>query len=143
MVIFSGSWHRLDVYWNSQSVRLVVDWCKEANVTDPEEGQLVSDLSSCEARGQTAGFQTGLNVHQPLQLGGLHQETGASTGFVRSSFVGCMKNLIVNGNMYDMNSAGHAVASHVGCDVSDEKCGMNDISGVRRKLFLPLYIMCI
>ena len=77
-----GSWHRLDVYLSGQTARIVVDWCQKSNITDPEEGYGVSDLSACEARGQTLGFQTGLNVHQPLQIGGVTGETGEFILFV-------------------------------------------------------------
>ncbi|XP_055343968.1 neural-cadherin-like isoform X2 [Paramacrobiotus metropolitanus] len=130
--ISDGSWHRLDIYWSGQSARIVVDWCRDSNITDPEEtsGTPSNDLSACEARGQTLGFQTGLNVHQPLQLGGLYGVSSSSTPFSQRSFEGCMRNVIYNGNMYDMQSSGHAKESAPGCEPSDRMCGggPNEIS---------------
>lgn len=94
-------------------------------MTDPEDtsGVVVSDLSACEARGQTLGFQTGLNVHQPLQLGGINGQLTSSPSFTQKSFEGCVKNVIFNGNMYDMGSPGYAKDSQIGCEPSDNQCG--------------------
>ena len=57
---------------------------------------------------------------------------GSATGFIKKSFVGCIKNVIYNGNMYDMQSSGYAKESAVGCEPSDEQCGGNELSGLSR-----------
>nr|CAD7430770.1 unnamed protein product [Timema monikensis] len=98
-----GEWHRIDVLWDTQNVRLVVDLCKSADVEEPEDGSpLKFDDTSCQVRGTMPPFNEYLNVNTPLQIGGLHLEQFDPNMYhwqfmpVGKGFDGCIKNVFHN-----------------------------------------------
>lgn len=70
-----GEWHRIDLFWDTENVRMVVDFCKTANVTESLDGTVFElDDSTCQARGSIPPYNQYLNVNSPLQIGGIYRE---------------------------------------------------------------------
>nr|XP_061812727.1 neural-cadherin-like [Nerophis lumbriciformis] len=115
-------WHRLDITSDGKAVQLVLDQCLGAPVSELEG--LSGDLhepneSSCRVAGETPGNERYLNVYQPLQLGGVKE---ASTRRRYQSFSGCIRDLAVDSEVYDLASPGESVDSSPGCKVTDGVC---------------------
>lgn len=62
--------------------------------------------------------------NRPLQLGGVADPIPTSTSFVGANFNGCIKNLIDNGKLYDLevNDAGSQNPPVGGCASADSGC---------------------
>nr|XP_057909277.1 neural-cadherin isoform X1 [Doryrhamphus excisus] len=115
-------WHRLDVISDGKAVQLVLDQCLGAPVTEPEgiSGDVPEpDESSCRVAGQTPGNERYLNVYQPLQLGGMKE--GSPLRHYQN-FSGCIRNLVVDSQVYDLASPGESVNSTPGCKMTDGVC---------------------
>uniref|UniRef100_A0A3Q3N5U2 Si:dkey-22o22.2 n=1 Tax=Mastacembelus armatus TaxID=205130 RepID=A0A3Q3N5U2_9TELE len=115
-------WHRLDVISDGKAVQLVLDQCGGVVVNEPEGpgGDMEEvDESSCRAAGETPGNQRYLNVFQPLQLGGV-KETSPHQRY--RGFTGCIRNLVVDSQVYDLASPGESVDSSPGCRLTDGVC---------------------
>ncbi|XP_037558353.1 neural-cadherin isoform X4 [Dermacentor silvarum] len=121
----NGNWHRLDVFWDRQSVRLMVDNCMSART---HEGNQTIDRSRCENSTQVPEFNEFLNVNTPLQLGGTHvggKDLGAYAWRHRHTtegFQGCVKNVVHNSEMYDLGSPGSSYNSVAGCPPAESSC---------------------
>ncbi|UYV67730.1 hmr-1 [Cordylochernes scorpioides] len=119
-----GEWHQLDVFWDRENVRLVVDSCQNAKIEDSDPPKI--DRSLCEARATIPPFNEFLNVNTPLQLGGVHHKHLVDYGWAhhhtREGFEGCIKNLIHNSEMYDLGSPGSSSGSRAGCPPTAETC---------------------
>nr|CAD7403376.1 unnamed protein product [Timema cristinae] len=107
-----GSWHRVDVYWDTENVRLVVDQCQSAYVTEFDDGSPARfDDASCQAHGTVPPFNEYLNVNTPLQIGGLYVENLDPTHFhwkfmpFGKGFDGCIKNVFHNSKVSRYGSA--------------------------------------
>ncbi|XP_029306921.1 neural-cadherin [Cottoperca gobio] len=115
-------WHRLDIVSDGKVVQLILDQCGGAAVNELEgvggETQ-ETDESGCRAAGETPGHQRYLNVFQPLQLGGV-KETSPHQHF--HSFTGCIRNLVVDSQVYDLASPGESEDSAPGCRLTDGVC---------------------
>ncbi|KAJ0066520.1 hypothetical protein NL108_014275, partial [Boleophthalmus pectinirostris] len=87
-----------------QFVELSLDQCSE---------------SGCRASGHVTGEHRLLDVWLPLQVGGvkhfspLHRFT---------SFSGCIRNLVVNSEVYDLASPAESLDSYPGCRLTDGLC---------------------
>nr|CAH7741799.1 unnamed protein product [Callosobruchus chinensis] len=128
-----GEWHRLDIFWDTENVRLVVDYCKSADISEMEDGTPPEfDDSSCQAQGTIPPFNEYLNVNAPLQLGGLYVEQFDPTHYhwqympVGKSFDGCIRNLFHNSKLYDLAHPGLSRHSVPGCPQTEEVCGRSD-----------------
>ncbi|KAK2527877.1 neural-cadherin [Columba guinea] len=84
------------------------------------------DLSACEASGETAGSQSMgrlFSGHWPLQLGGVkttfpyHDSQRHFRGFV-----GCIRNVVVDSKVYDLEHPAEFLNSAPGCVLTDEMC---------------------
>ncbi|KAF5905708.1 neural-cadherin-like [Clarias magur] len=119
-------WHHIDIISDGKEVHLTVDHCSGAIVNEVE-GLGVDifemDQSGCKVSGHTPGTERFLNVNQPLQLGGvkdtylLHH-----THTVYKGFVGCIRNLVVDTQVYDLSSAAESMNSAPGCSLTDGVC---------------------
>ncbi|XP_030606404.1 neural-cadherin [Archocentrus centrarchus] len=107
-------WHRLDIISDGKAVQLILDQCGGVATNELE-----TDESSCRAAGETPGSQKYLNVFQPLQLGGV-KEMSPHRRF--RSFTGCIRNLVVDSQVYDLASPGESVDSTPGCKLTDGVC---------------------
>ncbi|KAM3873528.1 neural-cadherin [Diretmus argenteus] len=115
-------WHRLDIISDGKAVQLILDQCGGAVVNEVEGlgvDALEVDQSGCKATGETPGNQRYLNVYQPLQLGGVKE---ASPHRHYRSFTGCIRNLVVDSQVYDLASPGESVDSTPGCRLTDGVC---------------------
>nr|CAD7400327.1 unnamed protein product [Timema poppensis] len=128
-----GAWHRIDVYWDTENVRLVVDLCKSADVEEPEDGSpLKFDDTSCQAHGIVPPFNEYLNVNAPLQIGGLHLEQFYPNMYhwqfmpVGKGFDGCIKNVFHNSKLYDLGAPGLSRASVAGCPQTEQVCNTHE-----------------
>ncbi|CAJ1061360.1 neural-cadherin isoform X1 [Xyrichtys novacula] len=115
-------WHRLDIISDGKVVQLILDHCGGVTVNELEgvggEDQ-EADESGCRAAGETPGNQRYLNVFQPLQLGGVRESPPHRR---YQSFTGCLRNLVVDSQLYDLASPGESVDSIPGCRLTDGVC---------------------
>ncbi|KAM6995518.1 LOW QUALITY PROTEIN: neural-cadherin [Tautogolabrus adspersus] len=115
-------WHRLDIISDGKVVQLILDQCGGAVVNELEGvggEEQETDEAGCRAAGETPGNQRHLNVFQPLQLGGVKE---SSPHRRYSSFTGCIRNLVVDSQVYDLASPGESVDSSPGCRLTDGVC---------------------
>nr|XP_046255492.1 neural-cadherin [Scatophagus argus] len=115
-------WHRLDIISDGKAVQLILDQCGGVAVNELEGvGGDVREMdeSGCRAAGETPGNQRYLNVFQPLQLGGV-KETPPHRRY--RSFTGCIRNLVVDSQVFDLASPGESVDSAPGCRLTDGVC---------------------
>eukprot|EP00099_Drosophila_melanogaster_P001007 NP_001036368.2 Cadherin-N2, isoform C [Drosophila melanogaster] len=124
-----GVWHRLDIFWDTENVRMVVDFCRTALVSEMEDGTPPEfDDNACQARGQIPPFAESLNLNQPLQLGGLYRQHFDQTlynwqyAFSSKGFDGCIRNVIHNSEHYDLAFPALARNSFPACPQTDEVC---------------------
>uniref|UniRef100_A0A8D8PLP1 Neural-cadherin n=1 Tax=Cacopsylla melanoneura TaxID=428564 RepID=A0A8D8PLP1_9HEMI len=125
-----GEWHRIDIFWDNENVRLVVDFCKSAVVTESDDATVTPafDSISCQASGSIPPFNEYLNVNAPLQLGGKFTEeidpAQYSWGHVPGgqSFIGCIKNVFHNSKLYDLANPGMHKNSVAGCPATEAVC---------------------
>ncbi|XP_064213001.1 neural-cadherin isoform X11 [Tribolium castaneum] len=128
-----GEWHRIDIFWDTENVRMVVDYCKSAEIAELEDGTPPEfDDSSCQAQGTIPPFNEYLNVNAPLQLGGFYVEEFDPTEYhwqympVGKPFDGCIRNLFHNSKLYDLAHPGLSRNSVAGCPQTEEVCGRSD-----------------
>lgn len=128
-----GEWHRVDVFWDTESVRLVVDNCRSADISELEDGSAPEmDLTSCQATGTVPLFNEYLNVNAPLQLGGMHTHDLDPMAYhwdhlpPGRPFDGCIRNLIMNSQVYDLAHPGLSRASEAGCPQTEEVCAESE-----------------
>ncbi|XP_054284040.1 neural-cadherin isoform X4 [Macrosteles quadrilineatus] len=128
-----GEWHRIDIFWDTENVRLVVDYCKSADISELEDGTPPEfDDSSCQARGTIPPFNEYLNVNTPLQLGGRYVQEFDPTLYhwqampYGKGFDGCIRNLFHNSKLYDLAHPGLSRNSVSGCPQTDEVCNSQE-----------------
>ncbi|XP_029958534.1 neural-cadherin [Salarias fasciatus] len=121
-IITDRRWHRLDIISDGKTVQLILDQCGGVSVNELEAvggDARETDKSGCRAAGETPGNQRSLNVFQPLQLGGVKE---MSSHRQYRSFTGCIRNLVVDSQVYDLASPGESVDSSAGCRLTDGVC---------------------
>uniref|UniRef100_A0A6B2E6C1 Putative cadherin egf lag seven-pass g-type receptor n=1 Tax=Phlebotomus kandelakii TaxID=1109342 RepID=A0A6B2E6C1_9DIPT len=128
-----GEWHRIDLFWDTENVRMVIDYCKSAEVAEMEDGSPPEfDDSSCQARGIIPPFNEYLNVNAPLQVGGLYREPFDASLYhwhympVGKGFDGCIRNLVHNSKLYDFAHPGLSRNSLTGCPQTEEVCSQSE-----------------
>ncbi|XP_049867140.1 neural-cadherin isoform X1 [Pectinophora gossypiella] len=128
-----GEWHRIDIFWNTENVRMIVDYCKSADIQEMEDGTPPEfDDSTCQATGTIPPFNEYLNVNSPLQVGGLYIEHFDPTHYhwqympIGKGFDGCIRNLIHNSKLYDLAHPGLSRNSVAGCPQTEEICNQAD-----------------
>ena len=58
-----GDWHRIDIFWDREEVRMVVDFCSSAKVVELEDGTATEfDDKACQVSGKVPPFNEFLNV---------------------------------------------------------------------------------
>ncbi|XP_017766893.1 PREDICTED: neural-cadherin isoform X1 [Eufriesea mexicana] len=124
-----GEWHRLDIFWNTETVKLIIDFCKSADISEAEDGTHPEfNDTSCQAQGTIPPFNEYLNVNAPLQIGGLYVEQFDPTHYkwkhmpFGKGFDGCIKNLFHNSKLYDLAHPGLSRNSVAGCPQTEEIC---------------------
>ncbi|XP_074646658.1 neural-cadherin-like [Tubulanus polymorphus] len=128
--INDGKWHRLDIYRKGNEVRMMLDYCSLAALLPRSSGQPM-DTKPCEVTFKTPGQNQFINVDQPLQLGG-RQNVNFPQNIANIGFNGCIKNLMVNGELYDLHIGQAGLQSGSvkdGCPQEDRSCGVNEPNG--------------
>lgn len=137
--LHNGEWHRIDVFWTKEMARIVVDNCIGINFNDDDLSRV--DRSKCENVTQIVGFSEFLNVNSPMQLGGVYQKQGNAPGVnsplmananyyhlpSKQGFTGCIRNVVHNGQMFDLGSPGSYSNSAQGCNYAEDLCKANSI----------------
>lgn len=128
-----GEWHHIDIFWDSDEVRMVIDYCKSGEVTEPEDGSEPEfDTNFCMARGRIPVFNEYLNVNTPLQVGGVYREKFDYTHTrwqympIGTGFDGCIRNLRHNSMLYDLAHPGMFKNSFPGCPQVEDICGLSE-----------------
>ncbi|XP_070067861.1 neural-cadherin isoform X2 [Drosophila takahashii] len=128
-----GEWHRIDLFWDTESIRMVVDFCKSAEIAEMEDGTPPEfDDMTCQARGQIPPFNEYLNVNAPLQVGGLYREQFDQSLYnwhympTAKGFDGCIRNLVHNSKLYDLAHPGLSRNSVAGCPQTEEVCAQTE-----------------
>lgn len=134
--LHDGEWHKIDIYWNREDIRMTVDNCMDAKFEEDTERPMMN-RSSCEAKTMIRPFSEFLNVNAPLQMGGVfHREIDRYFAphwqhkHTRESFKGCIRNFIHNSKTYDLGEPGGFIDSESGCSISEEKCQANSLASV-------------
>ncbi|XP_045127513.1 neural-cadherin-like isoform X1 [Portunus trituberculatus] len=129
-----GKWHRIDIFWDTEIVRIDVDHCVAAEVQEPEDGgDPIFESSGCQATGSIPPFNEYLNVNAPLQVGGRAHEPPDPSLYKWSHvphgkfFSGCIRNLMVNSELYDLARPGQHRNTQMGCPQLEEACRSNSI----------------
>ncbi|XP_068236938.1 neural-cadherin-like [Palaemon carinicauda] len=126
--IADGQWHRVDLFLDTRNVRMEVDHCMTAVVQEPhEERKGIFDTSSCRAETKVPSSDRYLNVNGPLQVGGIRphsflrnpQNTFTPNG---QSFSGCIRNLMLNGYLYDFSEPLLQNNTHMKCKPFENIC---------------------
>ncbi|XP_064117207.1 neural-cadherin-like isoform X1 [Macrobrachium nipponense] len=127
-----GNWHRADIFWNKENVRLDVDHCEGAPKYKREaDGEELVDLSECQVFGTVPPFSEQLNVNSPLQVGGLAHPPLPSGSYSwhylphGHHFKGCIRNLMVNSHFYDFANPALQSNTEVGCPYFNNMCSTN------------------
>ena len=127
-----GNWHRIDIFWDRETVRMVVDYCTTATVVEHEDGSPIEfDDSTCQTTGRIPAFNEYLNVNTPLQIGGMAVEQFDPVQYrwshtpVGKPFDGCIRNVKHNSKLYDLAEPGLSRNSIPGCRPTEEVCNSN------------------
>lgn len=130
-----GEWHRLDIFWDTETVRMVVDFCKSAEITKYEDREFPDfDGSSCQAVGLIPRFNEYLNLNAPLQIGGLYREPFEPAQFAWNNvpkgipFDGCIRNVVHNSKLYDLHNPGLFSNSVAGCPQTENVCSQTGLT---------------
>uniref|UniRef100_A0A663N2N9 Neural-cadherin-like n=2 Tax=Athene cunicularia TaxID=194338 RepID=A0A663N2N9_ATHCN len=122
-------WHNIKIINDGKKVKLILDHCVNVSVRDSDSViKKISqvDLSACEASEETLGSQSMgklFSGHQPLQLGGVKKTLPYhDTQRHFRGFVGCIRNVIVDSKVYDLEHPAESLNSAPGCVLTDEMC---------------------
>ncbi|XP_015784984.1 neural-cadherin [Tetranychus urticae] len=134
--LHDGEWHHIDIFWDKETVRMMVDHCS-GTATDVKDSRepLHIDRSKCENISHIVPFNEFLNVNSPLQLGGIYKLPEDLDQYfnwmykpTKIGFTGCIRNFIHNSQMYDLGSPGSLSNSMVGCQPAKDRCDSNPIA---------------
>uniref|UniRef100_A0ABM5ETP5 Neural-cadherin-like n=1 Tax=Pogona vitticeps TaxID=103695 RepID=A0ABM5ETP5_9SAUR len=119
-------WHKLEVRSNRQDIRFTLDYCRAAMVSEIEGvGKWLSteDRTNCEAVAFVPQTKRYLNMNQVLQLGGVKESIPYSYPHLQQKhFTGCIRNLVVDTQVYDLESPAESLNSSSGCSLTDGGC---------------------
>uniref|UniRef100_A0A915Q454 Uncharacterized protein n=1 Tax=Setaria digitata TaxID=48799 RepID=A0A915Q454_9BILA len=130
-----GKWHIVTLYQDGKLIELVIDNCYTVMPIEAANKIIGIDDSSCRRVKVTADDDERLNVVAPLQVGGVaplsgnDRYPGVVTAFAMH-FEGCMRDLVVNNEVYDLGVPDYVSEEHsqIDCQLTEAACGLNDIS---------------
>ncbi|XP_011307497.1 DE-cadherin [Fopius arisanus] len=103
-----GKSHRVDVYWTKTTIEMKVDNC---------------GISACMLLTAPVGPNEFLNVNSPLQIGGTFTDLkemarlfGWAYNPVGKGFSGCIRNMTINSNTYNLGMPALSKNADPGCD---------------------------
>uniref|UniRef100_H0ZFH7 Neural cadherin n=1 Tax=Taeniopygia guttata TaxID=59729 RepID=H0ZFH7_TAEGU len=119
-------WHRLEVRTNGQAVRFTLDGCSAAALSEVEGvGRWLSteDRTNCQVLGSVPRRARYLNVNPVLQLGGVKESLPYSyPQLLHKHFSGCLRNFILDTQVYDLQFPAESLNSFPGCTLTDGSC---------------------
>nr|XP_060628736.1 neural-cadherin-like [Anolis sagrei ordinatus] len=119
-------WHNINVISDGKKVQLILDHCANvsfANNDDAQEDVSKVDHSVCKVSSETPGSDRNLDVHQPLQLGGVKKAQPYHTSQKHfKGFVGCIRNVIIDSQVYNLEQPAESLNSAPGCSLTDGLC---------------------
>ncbi|XP_061324823.1 neural-cadherin-like [Pezoporus flaviventris] len=119
-------WHQLEVRTSGQNVRFILDQCSAALVSEIEGvGKWLSteDRTNCEVFGSVPRRERYLHVNHVLQLGGVKESLPYSyPQLLHKHFSGCLRNFILDTQVYDLQSPAESLNSFPGCTLTDGSC---------------------
>uniref|UniRef100_F6UJH5 Uncharacterized protein n=1 Tax=Ornithorhynchus anatinus TaxID=9258 RepID=F6UJH5_ORNAN len=117
-------WHHLKIFTNGKKVKLILDHCINASAKEESEKASWGESSHCEVSEEIPGSKRFFNIQQPLQLGGVKKFLPYHSAETHlRGFVGCVRNLVVNSKVYDLEQPAESLHSSPGCGVTDGMCG--------------------
>ncbi|CAI5439269.1 unnamed protein product [Caenorhabditis angaria] len=119
-----GTWHEISVNQEGKRVELVIDSCRFLGMG--------TDESSCRAEIYTPDDDERLNIVTPVQIGGLAPLSGQDypNSVPRTGLNGCVRNLYVNGDQYDLATPAYEQNSEKGCRLWGSACDSNSIDSL-------------
>ncbi|NXG28398.1 CADN protein, partial [Dromaius novaehollandiae] len=122
-------WHNIKIMHDGKAMKLILDHCINVSVRDSSSiTKMISqmDLAACEAFEDTMGTRSMgelFSGHQPLQLGGVKNTLPYHNSLKHfRGFVGCIRNVIVDSKVYDLEHPAESLNSTPGCVLMDEMC---------------------
>lgn len=122
-----GKWHSIHVTQNGRNIELVVDECKYLT-----SGNTDAD-STCRATLVTKDDDERLNIATPVQIGGLVPLSGQRYPAIvngRPGMKGCIRNLMINNDQYDLATPAYDKNSQAGCKLWGGACDANTIDAI-------------
>ncbi|KAJ6663946.1 hypothetical protein lerEdw1_008900 [Lerista edwardsae] len=128
-------WHNIKIindgkasvkYDPSKRVQLILDHCINVSIKNDngalDEGSKV-DESVCKVSSETPRNKRFLNVHQPLQLGGVKKAVPFHTSQKHfRGFIGCIRNVVIDSQVYNLEHPAESLNSAPGCALTDGLC---------------------
>uniref|UniRef100_A0A4W6DCA0 Si:dkey-22o22.2 n=1 Tax=Lates calcarifer TaxID=8187 RepID=A0A4W6DCA0_LATCA len=105
-------WHRLDVVSDGKAVQLILDQCGGVAVNEPEG--VGGDAQETDESGYHTWRRWIFNTERRVKETSPHRRY--------HSFTGCIRNLVVDSQVYDLASPGESVDSAPGCRLTDGVC---------------------
>ncbi|CAD6190830.1 unnamed protein product [Caenorhabditis auriculariae] len=120
-----GTWHDIAVTQNGKHVELVVDSCRFLGMG--------ADDSTCRAELYTPDDDERLNIVTPVQIGGLAPLSGQEYPLTvpKNGLNGCVRNLYVNGDQYDLATPAFESNSERGCRLWGSTCDSNSVESLQ------------
>uniref|UniRef100_A0A915JC44 Uncharacterized protein n=1 Tax=Romanomermis culicivorax TaxID=13658 RepID=A0A915JC44_ROMCU len=116
-----GDWHTVHIFLQrgARVVTVLLDKCQQ-------------DTKQCQVSGPTYGSNEQINVDTPLQLGGVAKVDGTAAPIENSeSLDGCIRNLYIGGELYDLINVLKSENSEPGCKHTESYCDTNAFQGPR------------
>ncbi|OXB67759.1 hypothetical protein ASZ78_010361 [Callipepla squamata] len=112
--------------FKNEDVRFTLDRCSTAVVSEIEGvGKWLStdDRTNCEIFGSLPRRARYLNGNHVLQLGGVKESLPYSyPQLLHKHFSGCLRNVILDSQVYDLQSPAESLNSFPGCTLTDGSC---------------------
>ncbi|KAG8437377.1 hypothetical protein GDO86_008174 [Hymenochirus boettgeri] len=124
--VTDGKWHQIDIRIKGKDVNVILDHCRSSVIHETEgvgKELLMEDRSDCEANGVTAKEIRFWQPHPVLQLGGVKETTLHLDQYMASKhFKGCLRNIVLNKQLFDLGTSLESVNSYPGCTRNDPGC---------------------
>ncbi|KAK0427454.1 hypothetical protein QR680_010233 [Steinernema hermaphroditum] len=123
-----GKWHTVALTQIGRSLELVLDSCMDLQPDDANDG------TTCRKSERTMDDDERLNIVAPLQVGGVAPLSGNAeypgVVTITNGLKGCLRNLYVNNDQYDLATPARAENSKEGCGFWGSACDSNSIDSL-------------
>ncbi|PAV84081.1 hypothetical protein WR25_21179 [Diploscapter pachys] len=122
-----GVWHEVAITQTGKHIELVVDDCKFLNAD--------TSIDTCRATLLTPDDDERLNIVAPVQIGGLAPVSSSqkypTAAQQAQGLDGCIRNLHVNGDQYDLATPAFERNSERGCRLWGSACDSNSVESLQ------------